>query len=111
MANPDLARELASFTARIQKSKNRLVAIPAEVQRRLGLKRRRQNHIVVVSIRPHDRGRWNHHYFRLTFDNEFMVPTDIAGVAPGDAIDVKVHRVIQEATEAPRQGSKPFGAA
>lgn len=85
-----------AFTATIQGTKNRLVAIPAEAQRRLGLEHRANNHIIHVSIRPAGRGRWNHHYFKLTGDNEFAIPADVHGLSCGDEVDVKIHGVIAD---------------
>lgn len=96
MASASLGTTLAEFSATIQRTKNRLVAIPAEVQRRLGLDRRPNNHIVHLSIRPAGRGRWNHHYFKLTGDNEFAIPADVTGFNCGDDVQVKVHRVIAD---------------
>jgi hypothetical protein len=96
VAARSLATTIVQFTAVIQRTKNRLVAIPADAQRRLGLQRRRDNHIVHVSIRRSGGGRWNHHYLKLTSDNEFAVPADITGLQCGDAVDVKVHRVIPD---------------
>ena len=96
MASAGLSTTLAEFSATIHRTKNRLVAIPAEVQRSLGLERRPNNHIVHVSIRTAGRGRWNHHYFKLTGDNEFAIPTDVTGFSCGDEVDVKVHRVIAD---------------
>ena len=96
MANPSLQTELAHFEAQLQRHKNRLVAIPAAVQRRLGLQRRANNHLVYVSIRPLHSGRWNHHYFKLTCDNEFSIPADVTHLRPGDAIEVKIRQVIPD---------------
>jgi hypothetical protein len=108
MASASLSTTLAAFTATIQRTKNRLVAIPAEAQRRLGLERRANNHIIHVSIRPAGRGRWNHHYFKLTGDNEFAIPADVTGFQCGDALDVKVHRVItDEAVQAAEREAPP----
>ncbi len=101
MAHPHLAETRARFPARIHRTKNRLVSIPAEVQRQLGLKRRAENHLVLVSIRRGAAGRWNHHYVKLTSDNEFAIPADIAGMRPGDAVEVKIHRIIRDEPVAP----------
>ena len=87
---------LARFTARIHRSKNRQLSIPAEAQSQLGLERRRDNHLVLVSLRPKGTGRWNHHYFKLTHDNEFAIPSDVGHLAPGDEVEVKVHRLIED---------------
>ena len=70
MAHPHLSTELARFTARIHRTKNRLISIPAEVQRRVGLRPQPENHIVLVSVRRRGLGRWTHHYCKLTYDNE-----------------------------------------
>lgn len=51
MTDPHLSTTLAQFMGNIQKSKNRLVAIPAGVQRAVGLEKRKNNHILLVSIR------------------------------------------------------------
>lgn len=88
---------LATFDATIHRTKNRLVAIPARVQREVGLERGPDNHIVRVSIRRAGSGRWNHHYFKLTGDNEFSIPSDIVGLAGGDRVEVKIHAIIPDA--------------
>ena len=77
----------------MHRTKNRLLAIPAETQAALNLERRPENDILLVSIRGGGVGRWNHHYVKLTFDNEFAIPADVAGIAPGDHVEVKVHAV------------------
>ncbi len=87
---------LVAFTTKVQRSKNRLVAIPAEAQSALGLARRRQNHIIAYSIRRSGRGRWNHHLAKLTYDNEFSIPSDVTGLRAGDRIDVKIHRIVAD---------------
>lgn len=87
---------LAAFAARVHRSKNRQVSIPAETQRALGLERRAENHIVLVSIRPKGEGRWNRHYLKLTSDNEFSIPSDVTTLRAGDTIEVKVHRIIAD---------------
>ena len=87
---------LAEFTSVIHRSKNRQVSIPSDAQRELGLKKRRENHLLLVSIRIAGGGRWNHHYFKLTADNEFAIPSDVANVSAGDRIEVKVHRIIAD---------------
>lgn len=91
MAHPHLSATLAQFDAQVHRTKNRLIAIPAEVQQRLGLTRRQDNDIVLVSLRKAGKGRWNHHYVKLTYDNEFAVPSDVVLVHPGDAVEVKIH--------------------
>jgi len=96
MAHPHLANTEAVFAARVHRSKNRLVSIPAAVQRRLDLRRRAHNFITLISIRRGNSGRWNHHYVKLTFDNEFAIPSDVTGIQPGDQVEVKVHRVIRD---------------
>jgi hypothetical protein len=107
MAGNNLSETLAEFTAVVQRSKNRLIAIPAATQRELGLARREDNHIVRVSIRPANagNGRWNHYYVKLTRDNEFSVPAGAPGVTPGTPLDVKVHRVIEDRDVSPAPGS------
>jgi hypothetical protein len=97
MASPHLATTLASFHATVHRTKNRLIAIPAHVQRTLGLGRRANNHILVYSIRRRGRGRWNHHLAYLTRDNEFAVPADVAHIKPGSEVDIKIHRVVPDA--------------
>jgi hypothetical protein len=96
MANPHLGKTIAAFHAVVHRTKNRLVAIPVKVQRDLGLGRRRNNHLVLYSIRPSGLGRWNHHLSYLTYDNEFAIPADVTRIRPGDPVDVKLHRVIPD---------------
>jgi hypothetical protein len=72
------------------------VAIPAAIQQQLGLERRPDNCLALVSIRKAGGGRWNHHYVKLTFDNEFAIPSDVVGIRPGDDVEVKVHRLIRD---------------
>jgi hypothetical protein len=91
-----LSTTLAEFSATIQNTRNRLVAIPRAVQKEVGLEIRRNNHIVRVSWRRSGGGHWNHHYVKLTGDNEFSIPSDVVGLKQGDQIDVKVHRVIPD---------------
>lgn len=93
MAHPHLAATLARFEARVHRTKNRIVAIPAEVQRSLRLVRQPENDIVLVSIRKGRSGRWNHHYVKLTRANEFAIPADVVNVAAGEELDVKIHAV------------------
>jgi hypothetical protein len=100
MASPHLATTLTTFRATIQRSKDRLIAIPAATQRELRLARRPDNHLIAYSIRPASppgRGRWNHHYSKLTHDNEFAIPSDVTGLRPGDDVEVKVHEIIPHA--------------
>ncbi|MGB8298831.1 MAG: hypothetical protein WCG85_25670 [Polyangia bacterium] len=96
MANLHLAKTLAAFHAVVHRTKNRLIAIPAKVQRDLGLGRRRNNHVVLYSIRRAGRGRWNHHLSYLTYDNELSIPADVTRIRPGDPVEVKLHRFIPD---------------
>lgn len=109
MAHPHLSDTRAAFSARIHRTKNRLVSVPSEAQRTLGLERRRENHILLVSIRRRGKGRWNHHYVKLTHDNEFAIPADVTALAGGDEIEVRVHRVIRDQAFEP-PGRRPTGA-
>ncbi|MGE5048198.1 MAG: hypothetical protein ACM3PC_06500 [Deltaproteobacteria bacterium] len=86
------------------------MAIPAEVQRELGLSRRPDNFLLLISIRPESAGRWNHHYVKLTFDNEFAIPSDVAGIQPGDRVEVNIHRIIRDEAVEPVRPA-PEGAA
>ncbi len=105
MAHPHRSTKLARFEARVQKSKNRLVAIPIAVQRDIGLERRRNNHILLVSLRPLGQGRWNQHYVKLTYDNEFAIPADVSHIGGGDDLEITIHRVIADAEPVPVQDS------
>jgi hypothetical protein len=96
MAKSQYAVTLAHFEARIHESKNRQVSIPADVQRALNLQRQSDNHLIHVSIRPRGAGRWNHHYFKLTYDNEFAIPSDVGHLHQGEDIEVKIHRIIPD---------------
>jgi hypothetical protein len=96
MANSHLGKTIATFQAVVHRTKNRLIAIPARIQRDLGLGRGRNNHIVLYSIRRSGRGRWNHHLSYLTYDNEFAIPSDVTRINQGDHVDVKLHRVIPD---------------
>jgi hypothetical protein len=96
MANPTFSVVLDTFEATVQRSKDRLIAIPAKVQARLGLRRRANNHLVCYSIRKARSGRWNRHYAKLTSDNEFGIPADVSGIRAGDHVEVKLHRVIPD---------------
>src|SRR5450631_667055 len=109
MAHPHLKASLDEFTAVVHRTKNRLVAIPAEVQRNLGLGKRADNHLVLVSIREHGGGRWNHNYFKLTYDNEFAIPSNIPSLKPGQMVDVRIHRVIAD-VPAENAVKQPHGA-
>jgi hypothetical protein len=94
MANPKLATTRAVFEATVHRTKNRLVSIPAEVQRQLGLERRANNHVLHFSIRADGTGRWNAHWAQLTFDNEFAIPTDVKDIEPGSRVEVKIHGAV-----------------
>lgn len=83
---------LEEFTATLQKGG--LIAIPAATRERLRLKRRKDNHLLRFSFRRSGRGRWNNGYARLTYDNEFALPSNSAGLAPGDAVDVKIRQLL-----------------
>lgn len=100
MAHPHIKAHLVEFTTRIQRTKNRLVAIPADAQRKLTLARQSNNHLVLASIRSSGGGRWNHHYFKLTHDNGFAIPADVEGLEAGDQIDVRVRRIIPDVSVA-----------
>ena len=102
---------IATFEATIHRTKNRCVTIPAAEARKLGLRHRPDNHIIHVSIRKAGLGRWNHHYFKLTANNEFALPTDIAGLEPGDQIDVKVHRLVADAAASEQVAARGSTAA
>ena len=90
------------FEARVHRSKDRLVAIPAALQRELGLKRIRNNHLVYCSIRRKVAGRgrgkrvWMRHWFKLTRDNEFAIPVGVSGIKQGDSVEVKIHRIVPD---------------
>ena len=106
MANPTYSTILVTFEAAIQRSKDRLIAVPAAAQRRLGLERRADNHLICYSIRHARQGRWNRHIAKLTFDNEFSIPSDVVHLKPGDEVEVKVHRVVADvAVEPPAEGT------
>lgn len=94
MANPKLATTRAVFEATVHRTKNRLISIPADVQRRLGLERRANNYILHFSIRARGTGRWNAHWAQLTFDNEFAIPTDVKDIEPGSRVQVKIHGAV-----------------
>jgi hypothetical protein len=94
MAN-HLSTVLVQFSARVHNTKNRQISIPADAQRQLRLIRQVDNHLVLYSIRPRGRGRWNHHWAQLTFDNEFAVPADVVHIEPGSEVEVKIHRVVK----------------
>jgi hypothetical protein len=108
MAN-HLARTLATFETVVHRSKNRLVSIPADVQKRLALTRRQRNHIVLYSIRKPAGGRWNHHLAYLTQANEFAIPADVTHLHPGDRVEVKLHRFIPDgdALDQPESSAAP----
>jgi hypothetical protein len=92
MANPHHAQTLARFDATVQKSQNRLVAIPADLQRRLGLVRQPNNFLVTYSIRQAGEGPWFKYVSYLTEDNEFTLPAGAPNIEPGDSVEVKIHR-------------------
>jgi hypothetical protein len=94
MASPHLASTLAVFEGQVHRTKNRLIAIPADVQRKLRLVRRGATHLVLYSIRVRGQGRWNHHWAQLTQDNEFAVPSDVSQIVGGQRVDVKIHRIV-----------------
>jgi hypothetical protein len=94
MANPKLATTRATFEATVHRTKNRLVAIPAEVQRLLGLERRQNNHVLHFSIRTEGTGRWNSHWAQLTYDNEFAIPTNVTEIESGTRVEVKIHGAV-----------------
>src|SRR5260370_42461875 len=75
MASPHLSTTLATFSATMHQTKDRLIAITAAVQRELGLARRHNNHIMSFSIRTSGSGRWSHLHAKLTYDNEFAIPS------------------------------------
>ena len=104
--NPTLAR----FEAVVHRTKDRLVAIPAEVQRGLGLRKRRDNHIVAFSIRPAGRGRWNHHLAKLTYDNEFAIPADVTRIRGGARVEIKIHRLVPDVPSDAAPGRETPGA-
>lgn len=110
MANRHLSTTLATFEARIHKTKNRLVAIPASVQRHLKLLRRANNHILLYSIRPKGGGRWNHHWAQLTFDNEFAIPADVVHIRAGGEVEIKVHRVVRDVDALADDAQSPSAA-
>lgn len=110
MAHPHLAETRAQFAARVHRTRNRLIAVPATVQRQLGLERRPDNSLALISLRKNAAGRWNHHYVKLTFDNEFAIPSDVVGIKPGDGVEVKIHRIIRDEAVAPAAAA-PQGAA
>lgn len=105
MAHPHLGVTRAHFHAKIHRTKNRLIAVPADVQRKLGLTRRPDNDILLVSIRKSGRGRWNNHYVKLTFDAEFGLPSDISHIRAGDRVEIKV-RAVYAGTPKPAGGAR-----
>jgi hypothetical protein len=109
MENPHLAKTRAKSSARVHRTKKRLVAIPPAVQRQLGLERRPDNAIALVSLRRANAGRWNHHYVKLTADNEFAIPADVTEVKPGDELQVKIHRIILDVPLEPAKAPRGAG--
>lgn len=113
MANPHYSIVLATFEGRVQNSKDRLLAIPAATQARLGLERRPNNHLVCYSMRKARAGRWNRHYAKLTSANEFAIPSDVVGIEAGDLVEVKLHRFVPDVDAfalSPRNASGTAGA-
>ena len=104
MSGNSFSSVLAEFDAPMQKSKNRLIAIPSKVQRDIGLVRQEDNHILLVSLRHKGKGRWNHNYVKLTSDNEFSIPSNVTGFQQGDNLDVKIHRIIVDKPAIPLTG-------
>ena len=111
MAHPDLGATLALFDATIHRTKNRLISVPAGVQRQLGLARKPDNDLLLVSVRKVRSGRWNHHYVKLTSDNEFAIPADVTRLSPGDEVEVKVHGVFSGVPKARARPPAAAGAA
>src|SRR5829696_6367389 len=109
MAHPHLSTTLAQFDARIHRTKNRLVAVPAEIQRELGLARQPENDILLVSIRKAGAGRWNHHYVKLTYDNEFAIPSDVTQIQPGEPVEIKIHTIYPGTPKPPAVASAGAG--
>jgi hypothetical protein len=92
MADASLSSVLDEFTATLQKGG--LIAIPAATRERLGLTRQKDNHLLRFSFRRSGKGRWNNGYARLTFDNEFALPSGDQKLSAGDAVDVKIRQVL-----------------
>jgi hypothetical protein len=86
---------LVEFEATVQRTKDRLIAISASVQRKLGLSKRRDVHLVDFSIRPKGRGRWNHHVTYLTRKSTFAIPTDVTHIRGGQRVVIKIHRILE----------------
>jgi hypothetical protein len=95
MADASLSSVLDEFTATLQKGG--LIAIPALTRERLGLTRRQDNHLLRFSFRRSGKGRWNNGYARLTFDNEFALPSGEQKLVAGDKVDVKIRQVLATA--------------
>lgn len=105
MAATHRIRTLARFMARIPRGR-RLVTIPREIQRDLGLRPRTDNHLVLVSVRRRGSRTWVRHYFKLTTQNGFLIPKDVAHLKVGDTLDVRVHRIVpDEALPPPRSAA------
>lgn len=62
-----------------------------------------------MSIRKAGSGRWNHHYLKLTFKNEFAIPADVVRLDAGDELEVKVRRIIED-VDAPVVSTTGSGA-
>ena len=110
MATARHSTYLTCFEASVHRTKDRLVSIPARVQRQLGLRKRRDNHIIAFSIRPAGRGRWNHHLAKLTYDNEFGIPADVTRIRSGSRVEIKIHRVIPDVAVSGTPGRESPGA-
>ena len=110
LAHLHLAETRAQFSGPVHRTKNRLVAVPAAVQQQLGLARRPDNFLALISLRRNGSGRWNHHYVKFTSDNEFSIPSDVTGIKPGDRVEVKIHRIIRDEAVEPAPAA-PQGAA
>lgn len=111
MANPHFSIDLGTFEATVQRSKDRLVAIPAATQARLGLGRRADNHILCYSIRKARGGRWNHLYAKLTSDNELAISSAVTEIRGGDRVEVKLHRFIRDVDALAVPGGPVTGTA
>jgi len=107
MSSNPFSSVLARFDARMQKSRNRIVAVPAEVQRELGLIRQKNNHLLLVSLRRKSTRQWYHHYVKLTYDNEFSIPADAKDFRQGQELEVKIHRIIADRPGISVKGTGP----
>ncbi len=109
MAN-HLSNVLAQFKATVQRTKNRQIALPVDVQQRLRLARQADSLLILYSIRLASGGRWHHLWSQLTSANEFSVPAAAVHVEPGSAVEVKIHRVVKD-VDALGEGVDPPGGA